>query len=374
MVLLLTTVLFWAFYDRYEADGPVLLGSPASFDKAVVHGEVSRISGRYVLSVPENGRAARVDFPLTEAVGRNRVRVRARIKVDGVLEGRYYWHCARVLLLQYDAKNRWIPGHNGIATVRGTKGWRWHEKELEIHPQTARITVTLRQGGLAGTAEFDKIEAYPVRIRKSFVWWRSIFSLLWLSAAVLYFPRCRLHKRKLRVLILLNAIAILVGTLMPGDWLDGGAQRVRAEWRKISRPPPVKKPSSVSAKPSGKPPVKVKEKENEIWKIDMFNKLVGNTHRTGHFLLFASLCFLIYLSAMLERQPSRYFLKVGFDMFLFASVTEALQFLTLDRSAGMDSLFVDMLGVVVALALFLVAQPFMMRMRVRNIVCPAEGE
>ena len=84
----------------------------------------------------------------------------------------------------------------------------------------------------------------------------------------------------------------------------------------------------------------------------------------GHFVLFASLCFLVYLSAALERQHPAYFIKVGLDILLFAAITEALQFLTLDRSAGLADLRIDLYGMAGALLLFLAVRPLILKRKI----------
>lgn len=75
---------------------------------------------------------------------------------------------------------------------------------------------------------------------------------------------------------------------------------------------------------------------------------------TGHFLLFASLCFLVYWSAALERQHRSYYFKVALDILLFAAITESLQFLTMDRMPRITDWFVDFYGMLTALILFMV--------------------
>ena len=84
-------------------------------------------------------------------------------------------------------------------------------------------------------------------------------------------------------------------------------------------------------------------------------------HQVGHFALFASLCFLVYLSAALERQHVGYFAKVGFDILVFAAITESLQFLTLDRNAGVSDLLIDIYGMATAFVLFLAVLPLVRR-------------
>jgi hypothetical protein len=354
LILLVASILFWSQYDRYEPDGPMLLQWPALAEASSVRGDVSEADGRFVLHVPAAGKTAELRFRLPTAKDYSSIRVRGRIKVDGVVVGQQSWNCARLLVVQYDARDKWISGHHGVVAEEGFKDWEKHEDIFEIFPGAARADVVLQQSGTAGRAEFDQIEAQPVRTRTSFVWWRCGFAALWLAAAFLYFPRCRLHRRKLKVLIFLNAVAILVGTLMPSTWIENVAEQSR-ETVALLRPAAPEKPAAQS------PATPTKKIVRETSEMDLFNMVVGDAHRTGHFALFASLCFLVYLSAALERQHPVYFFKVGFDILLFAAVTESLQYLTLDRTAGIGDLLTDVYGLVTALLVFLLVLPLVRR-------------
>jgi hypothetical protein len=97
--------------------------------------------------------------------------------------------------------------------------------------------------------------------------------------------------------------------------------------------------------------------------MDWFMEMEVASHEAGHFVLFAMLCFLVYLSAALERQHPNYFFKVGIDVLLFAAITESLQFLTIDRSAGVRDLRVDLYGMAAALLLFLMVLPLIRHFR-----------
>ncbi|MCF7816822.1 MAG: VanZ family protein [Kiritimatiellales bacterium] len=348
--LLGTTILFWSLYDRYEPAGPILLSSPALASASAVRGAVSEDGGRFILDVPPAGKPAELRFALPAATDHPALRIRARIKVDGVAVGKYPWSCARLLLVQYDARNKWIPGHHGMVAEQGSKDWKQHEDVFEIFPETARTDVVLQQGGTAGRAEYDALEVQPVRIRGSFPRWRIVFAVLWLCMAIFYFPVCRLHRRRLKVLVLLNAVAILAGTLMPGIWVEDAAVQMKAAAVRITASPPVPPAAKPAVKAPAAPP---KPGDRETTQMDRFNELIGNAHLTGHFVLFATLCFLVYLSAALERQHPAYFFKVGFDILLFAAITESLQFLTIDRKAGICDLRVDVYGMALAFLVFL---------------------
>ncbi len=357
--LLVVTVLFWSFYDHYEAVGPLLLESPLLADATRCSGDASGADGHFVLRVPKGGKKARIDFTLSGGTDYEFIRAHARIKVDGVVVGKHSWNRARVLLAQYDADNKWISCPHGLMGESGSKDWEGFQNEFEVQPNADRLVMILLHSGIEGSAEFDQIKAWPVRIRTSFVWWRIGFAASWLLLAIFYFPRCRLDRRKLKVLILLNTLAILAGSLMPGDWIAEGSEWVEKTWAERAKPVPEK----IDFQPLEKPAVK---KEQDTRQMDRFNELVGGAHGGGHFALFASLCFLVYLSAALERQHPSYFFKVGFDVLLFAAVSESLQFLTIDRKAGVSDLLIDVYGMAAAFLLFLVLLPLVRRFFVKG--------
>ena len=359
LALLVMTVLFWSLYDRYEPTGPILLEAPVLADGTKIRGDVSESNHRFMLRAQGAGKPARISFRLPSATDYESIRIRARIKVEGVVVGKYPWNCARLLITQYDANNKWISGHHGLVAEKGTKDWDHHEDLFKIFSNAVRADVVLQQSGFSGTAEFDQIEAQPARVRASFVWWRVLFIVLWLVAAGFYFPRCRLHRRRLKTLIFINVVAILAGTLMPGDWITSVSERVKGVVHELRDPEPAPEIPSVETK-SVRPQAPPLQEQ-----MDWFMEVEVEAHQVGHFVLFASLCFLVYLSAALERQHPVYFVKVGFDVLLFAAVTEVLQFLTLDRSAGVADLRIDLYGMMTALLLFLMVLPFVGRFCVK---------
>lgn len=354
IILLAATLLFWGFYDRYRVVGGVLLESPVLADATRVRGNCSETGGRFALGVGEGGKMARVHYRLPGATACRELRVRGRIKVEGVVAGKYAWRSARLLLLQYDANNKWIPGEHGLVAESGTKDWMHHEDVFTVMDTATHVDVVLQHSGLAGTAWFDSIVAEPVALRPTFFWFQGLFAVLWLGMGILYYKRCRLHVRKLRLLILLNAVAILFGTLMPAAVIqtvaDGFKDRVAAAMEKRLEG------HKGSGSPEGAPPRTPDEATKEPGRIDRFKKAVDGAHVAGHFVLFASLCFLVYLSAYLEQQAPAFYFKVAFDILLFAAVTESLQHLTLDRTAGISDWRTDVYGLLSGFGAFLLVR------------------
>jgi hypothetical protein len=346
LLLMAVTLLFWGLYERYEAAGPILLQEPSMADATRLRGECAETNSHFTLRVLPGGKPASINFRLTDAVDYGRIRVQGRMKLDGVVVGKNPWRCARLLLVQYDFHDKWIPGHHGVVAEQGTLGWDAYEDVFELDAHAAHVDLVIQQTGREGSAEFDRLVAEPVRLRSSFHWWRIIFAVAWISMAVLYFRRCRLHRRKLRVLILLNAVAIILGTMMPERWIEDSARHAQKE---VTRA--IEKPHrSSETAPAGQPA----RSSDAVEIIEQFSEKVGGLHVIGHFALFASLCFLIYLSAALEHQPRTYFFKVAFDVLLFAGITESLQYVTLDRNPGINDWFIDLYGMAAAFVCFLI--------------------
>ena len=337
VILLMVTLLFWGHYSRFEVAGPVLLESPAITDATRMRGDCTETNGHFVLSVPSPGRTASLNFRLKGAVTYSLIRVGARIKVTEVERGTREWRCARLVLAQYDRNDKWISAEHGVVALSGTGDWAWHEDVFEIVPEAVHVDLAIQQIGKSGTAEFDRILAEPVRLRSSFMIWQAVFAALWVGMAALYYKRCRLNTRRLRLLILINVLAILAGTIIPGEWIADSTEKLKTAFRNK-----IEQQDQISSAPI-----------QDDRRIEQFNEMIGEAHVAGHFLLFTSLCFLVYWSAALERQHLIYFFKVAFDILIFAAITESLQYLTLDRTADVIDWRIDLWGLLAGLMLFL---------------------
>lgn len=346
IVLLIATVLFWGRYDRYEPAGPPLLSNPGLADADRVRGDCVESNGVFILRVDEGGPTAGLSFRLPEFTRYEYIRVRGRIRTENVVTGKYSWRCARLLMTQY-RNDKWLPGDHGVVALSGTVDWEHREDVFTVMPEAEYGMLQVQQVGRSGTARFADLEVEPVRLKSSYAWLRMLFAVLWFSMVPLYFKRCRLNRRKLRILILLNAVAILSGTIMPGDWIED-----ITDYAKKIESKAVSKSSAGTAQ--GK---SADGNESVHSGFEQFHDVVENVHGAGHFLLFASLCFLVYLSAELERQHPIYFIKVIFDIVLFAGVTESLQYLTFDRIPGFHDWLFDVYGMLCAFLLFALIYP-----------------
>jgi VanZ family protein len=356
LLLLTITLLFWNLYDRYEQASPApLLENPTLSEAAKTRGSCSETNRTFILTV-EEGRHAQLRFHLPPQVLQYElIRVEACMETRQVVEGKHPWNRARIILQQFNNKNRWMGGEHGIGSAIGTSRRTRYQHEIPRLSNAHHIDVVLEQTGQSGSALFDSIRVYPVNIRPSYRYWHTLFVLLWIGAAVIYFTRCRLHTRKLRHLIILNTLIILTGTLIPSTWIHASVKETKQLADRLLVDDSIQAADSDNATPT--PPALKKaiaDKPVPRRKIEL--RPLSSLHSLGHYLLFSSLCFLVYLSAALEKQHPSYYAKVAFDILLFAAITEALQFLTVDRTAKISDWLIDLLGMLSAFVLFLLLQ------------------
>ena len=351
ILLLAATLIFWGLYDPYGSVGPALLRTPVLADAFHMRGDTSESNGVYTLRVPNNGKSAVIRFKVDGATAFSVIRLSGSIRTDHVVEGKYFWKSARLLLIQRDDKGKMISRKHDVLTKHGSVLWTDQTEEFDIDPIAFSVEVVIQQTGKSGIAQFKGVVAQPVKIKTSFTWFRILFAIAWVFMALLYFHRCRLNHRKLNMLILLNTIAILFGTLMPGDWLGSISEQLK---EKVSES--IHQPAASKVESEVKPAVSKKSPDilAETRLMRQFNSVVASPQKLGHFVLFASLCFLVYCSAWLEKQHPIYYLKVGMDILLFAGVAESLQHLTMDRTPNVSDWVIDIFGLLAAFVFFLI--------------------
>jgi hypothetical protein len=348
-VLILST-LFWATYDRYEPAGPELIQSPELSEASLIKGDASISNGDFALHVPTSNEPSYLHFSIPIATEHSLIRVRANLSGKDIEKGTCDWSCARVLFSQFDAMNQHLPAKHVVASQEGSTKWKKYEKVFKTQRETTRGEIILQHLGRSGTAWFNGVRVQPVRIKNSFLWWRMSFILLWIATAGFYFRFYQLHKRKLKTLLLLNIVAILIGTLMPSNWVDLAAFKMRPH-----AGTPEKHSQQVTLLPS-------KHTSKNVWSNPCMG-MSGNARRAGHFVLFSSLCFLAYLSNKLEKKKPLNCMQLGGDILLFAATTEALQSLTMDRTANLGGLLFDGCGMGLTLLILFAFLPWIRRAR-----------
>jgi len=349
LVVLACSAAFWPAYDRYEAIGPSFIEAPTLSSAKIVRGHASETNGTFSLRV-SGGKSSIVEFALPGAERQRLLRVCGRLETTDVKVGRFSWSMARLVLVQRNAKNRWISGSHVTKALEGTQKSRRYCREFEVRPEAAGLSLALQHLGSTGQARFSALSVVPVRIRPSFGWWRGVFAMAWVATAAFYVRlACR---RRLWWLILPNAALIVFGVLMPGDWVKDGAEYAKREVvSAVERTSSARcrAPSnSVSGRPEGEVAPKGKRRdpaaERAIEQMNRFEKEVGGAHVVGHFALFASLGALALLSLRPARRGIPGVVATLVGLILFAVSTELLQYLTMDRTPGVRDAAIDVGG------------------------------
>ncbi|MDF7800858.1 VanZ family protein [Pontiellaceae bacterium B1224] len=338
ILLLAATLLFWSNYDPCRPYGPVLLETATLADAAYVEGDCRETNSVFMLTRSEGGTIPAVGFKLPDVSNYRMLRLRGRLRAESVVPGEYEFDSARVTLVQRDKSGRVVARFDEDAHGSGTFKWTKFLNDYYVHRGVEQVEVLLTQQGQSGTALFDSVEVRPVRFKGRTHWIKYAFAAAWLILGIFYFPRCRLHTRKLRHLILLNVILILVGILLPTRVIQRGIHEMNQLISCVQVKDFPAGMQFVTAGPAFDLPLH-------------FEDTVGRSK--GHFILFGSLSFLVLLSGALEGQPRSYYFKVAFDVLLFGAITEALQYLTPDRTVDMADMLCNAYGMLTAMVLFI---------------------
>jgi VanZ family protein len=337
IVLLAVTLLFWGNYDPCRTYGPVLLETAKLTDAAYVEGDCSEADSVFRLTRPKGGTMPAVGFTLPDVSDYPMLRLRGRMAAEAVVPGEYEFDGARVTLVQRDKAGHIIGNFDGEAGGSGTFGWTKFLNDYYVYRGIEQVELRMTQQGQSGTALFDSVEVRPVRFKGRTHWIKFVFAVAWLILGIYYFPRCRLHTRKLHHLILLNVILILVGILLPTRVIQRGIHEMKQLISYVQMNDSPVNEQLVTAGPGFDLPAH-------------FEHIIGRS--LGHFILFGSLCFLVLLSGALEGQPRSYYFKVVFDVLLFGAITESLQYLTPDRTVDMADMLCNAYGILSAMVLF----------------------
>ncbi|MDF7825101.1 VanZ family protein [Pontiellaceae bacterium B12227] len=339
ILLLAASFFFWENYDPCRPYGPVLFDSAQLADAAMVEGDCSEIDSVLTLTRPPGGTVPSVVFNLPDVSSHRILRLQGRMRVKDVVPGNDDFQGARLKFVKRNKKGRPTGSDEEQIYGAGSFDWKTFRTDTYLHRRIKQVDILLTQQGQSGTVQFDSIEVRPVRLKGRTHWFKIAFGIVWVIFGVIYYPRCRLHTRKLRHLILLNVLLILVGVLLPTRFFQYGIPAIKkmipfvqVEGHSVSEP-------FIAAGVGFDLPAH-------------FQLTVAQSY--GHFILFGSLCFLVLLSGALEGQPKWYYFKVAFDVLLFGAVTESLQYLTPDRTVDMADLYCNAYGMLTAMVLFII--------------------
>lgn len=284
-------------------------------------------------------------------------RIGVRAKADRVAPGEQSYHVPRTIFFFRDQQGHvdYSRSHT-VFNFKKDSGWKRFSALFPVPADIIDARLQVQNLGVGGTLTIDDISVIPVAPRPSAPLFHIIFILLWIGV----FSACLLAlspwKSRTGTAALLCALAIILGVLLPGDFLDDTIVQTKTllkerVHRRIPRPPESTQiaPAAKQPHPQTKEPAVHKSNPETEPQVHSF---VQQIHTTGHFALFMLLAILSLSTWTDPRSPRRTARNVLGGLLLFAVSTEVMQFLTPDRKAGFHDLFIDLTGIFIATLLF----------------------
>ncbi|WP_322609246.1 VanZ family protein [Pontiella agarivorans] len=337
--MLAATLFVWPAIDPCRPAGQPLLDHPQLVAADFVHGDCSATNGIIRINQHAAGDHPEVIFDLGNVSRYEIIRLSGCLQADPVPDI-HAGHTVSLRLDQRLADGQLLRGSWHRMSAVGTLERSFFIQDYMLENDAVATQVVLSRHGSVGSAAFDSIQAVPVVRSGFYPWVRWSFILTWCLLGIFYYRICRLHERPLRYLILLNALVILVGVMLPTRWFQYGPGFLR--W--FSQ-------LEMQTSPAVSPAYELVAAGLGSGLLDHFEYIIGRS--TGHFLFFGSLAFLTFLSGALECREYRFYPRAGLDILLFGAVTESLQYFAVERTVDIQDMLCNTYGMLVALLLFI---------------------
>ncbi len=326
--LVVFTLFCTEFIGRYQPIGPELLLN-SNFDEGLVHWHQT---GKKDSIVIEHSRIVRLrssdkssTVSITQNVNEPRrfdvLRLSGDIKVANVKAGEKKWHKARLLLISFDVKGRWLHSAHGVVSLTGSYPWKHYTQVLRVLPKAKQLRVSTQLLKTTGTMWIKNLSLREIVEKPVYLYLKTVCIVLW-TIFLFWFLTPLIFGCKgfiLRGIVFLTISAILLGTLMPATKI----QQLRdylVTTDKIEK-------------------VKVEERESLLIEWHYIKT-------TGHFILFAVLGMSLALGFPLENRK-----LLLLNIAILAGATELLQFFTEGRRPLIHDWFIDNAGAVLGLIL-----------------------
>lgn len=287
-------------------------------------GSLDCSSGTVTMTNADPAHSSSLRFTLPDMTPGVRYLVSATVRTDAVVPGPKAWNRARLVLAQYDAKGRWLPGSLQLFSLDGSHDWQHFRGTMQVQKRTGRAELSLRLSRVSGGLEAKDLSLFFAAPNPRYPWVRAFACLVWgLFLVWLALPRLWSAPGRIQRLVLSAVLlTLLVGVALPGpeklqllNQIEQVATEVTANAQLV--------PEAAAALHWPSDPGKV-----------------------GHFVLFGLLA-LGMLRATGGRGPQALLL----DITLFAAATEFLQTYVPGRAPSVEDWLLDTCGALAALAL-----------------------
>jgi len=368
--------LFFTVYDPWTEIGPNRVAdgqfeTPActngwtGWNNRLVHldsdGGFKRSGGVVLNTSPKHHGILKMTVAGVKSVPAFKVAVRAAAR--NIQKGSQNWYIPRAVFFFRDQKGKGLFNlSHEIFSITRDMGWREYASVFPVPKNAVVGELQIQNLGTKGDLAVDNVSIVPVMQQPSAPVFDLFFFILWMTALAVCLIVLEPWKTLSGIVAMFCALTIIVGVLLPQKVLNGAinvavvkAYNVK---KKIEHPvsrsgnaPPVLRPvakeRSASAPFAKKQKIHLSTIPDYIW--------INRAHRGGHFILFMILAF----CSILRWAPTGKYAYATNILFViagliqFAISTETLQFITIDRKAGLSDLGVDVAGILMATALCL---------------------
>lgn len=198
MALIIGTLGFFKFYDRYTAVGPELLVDPG-FQAGFTHWDLTGL-GSAVITGPgeitlhagekERGAGVAVRQWLGEPQRYRLLRLSGELKADDIRPGERFWHKGRLVLASFDTAEHMLRVPHIVADLVGTHTWQIYQADFHVPTTAHQVQVGLQLIGATGSLSARHLSLraveeqgyYPIYQKLGMILWG--IALLWLAAVL----------------------------------------------------------------------------------------------------------------------------------------------------------------------------------------------
>ncbi|MBT3370763.1 MAG: hypothetical protein HOA08_00735 [Rhodospirillaceae bacterium] len=352
LAVLAVTLVAFALTERYQLEKAQILRN-GDFSAGLENWRVSNNENQLALEQgvlhirsKHTGQAPGIRQRVQREAGVKRLRLSAWVRHTDVTIGLRPWNAMRLMLVPKDADGNSLPAQPQVVEQgRGDSPWHLASKVFWLPPRVDAVEVVVILSRVTGEMAVRDLSLDVVQQRPIFNVMRYSLIAVWLLLLPwLAWPLCRAGRRRYgRLAVAILSLAILVGALTPHiaknelsrltrDLLGTElAITAKALLKTTVKPAAAVIASEVSGNGDTSVPI------GQIW-------LAG--HKLGHLGLFALLALVTTLAWRGQSWQ-----RLGLYLFAFAITAEALQLLSLDRSAHPLDAGLNILGAAAGLAL-----------------------
>jgi len=349
LLLSLLTMLVIFFYDPYLAVGPELLDNP-TFSEGLAgwnfHGPDGSVTpgadGTVRLESGDPSQNVVIYQKIAEPQRFTLLRLAGFLRTVEVVAGSKGWHQARLVLASYDRDGKWLAGPHHVVSLASTHNWKRYAEVFRILPGARELRVMAQLPYATGTMQVGHLSLRPVEAKSSAPFLRILFLAAWGGLILwVFLPLLRAGRTACRrVALAMALLAVLIGTLTPGDlrkqWQDDSVATLESIGRQIATATPDE---AVTAAVEAK-----RGRHNSRHKLDRHLLAIL---KAAHFLLFGTLACCLALA--LPGLPLSGLLG---PLGMLATATEFMQFFIRGRTALYGDWLIDLVGALVGLGLY----------------------